>query len=364
MQASNDPIEEGIRLLRFCNACRYCEALCPVWRAIEVRKFFGEGDIHYHANLCFDCRACYYACQYVPPHEYNLDPPKVFDDVRLKTYEKFSVSERIFKFMSKPFGTVLVTLLSILLTYLYTFILLGGKLFVRHEEFYSIIPKDVLVVGGLVLGAYIVLVAIYGGLSYWKNIHGKLSDLLSVEGHMSALAQVFTHISLTGGGIGCNYPNEEEPGNYLRLITHAMIFYGFIITFLATVLGFIYEDVLHIPSPFPLTNPVVILGLVGGLALTFGIISALILKAKARKMRSRDMDVSLEALLALVAITGLAVLLLRGTWALGLSFVFHMGSVLAFFVVAPFSKMVHLIYRYLSLVKYGIENIRYKLEIP
>ncbi len=364
MRATSDPIEEGIRLLMFCNACRYCEALCPVWRAIEIRKFFKEGDVHYHANLCFDCRACYYACQYVPPHEYNLDPPKVFDEVRLKTYEGFSVSERIFKFMSRPLGAALIALLSILLTYLYAFTLLGGRLFAYHEEFYTIIPREVLVAGGLVLGAYVILVMVHGGLSYWRTIHGDLSDLLNLRGHFRALVHVLAHLSLTGGGIGCNYPSEEEPGNYLRLITHATIFYGFALTFLATILGFIYEDVLHVPSPFPLTSPVVILGVVGGLALTLGIVLALVLKAKSRKMESRNMDVSLEVLLALVAITGLIVLLSRGTWALGPSFVLHMGLVLALFIVAPFSKMVHLVYRYLSVVKYEIENLRYKLEMP
>ena len=63
-----DLFAEANRQLVICNACRYCEGLCPVFRAIETRRDFGKGDVFYLANLCHDCRACYSACMFTPPH--------------------------------------------------------------------------------------------------------------------------------------------------------------------------------------------------------------------------------------------------------------------------------------------------------
>ena len=47
--------QEADRQLTICNACRYCEGICPVFPAIEARKGFTKGDMRYFANLCHDC---------------------------------------------------------------------------------------------------------------------------------------------------------------------------------------------------------------------------------------------------------------------------------------------------------------------
>ena len=38
-----------------CNACRYCEAYCPVFQAMEQRVTFERADLTYLANLCHNC---------------------------------------------------------------------------------------------------------------------------------------------------------------------------------------------------------------------------------------------------------------------------------------------------------------------
>ena len=73
-----------------CNACRYCEGYCAVFPAMELRRDFADGDLVYLANLCFDCRACYYACQYAPPHEFAVNVPKIFAEIRAETYREYS----------------------------------------------------------------------------------------------------------------------------------------------------------------------------------------------------------------------------------------------------------------------------------
>ena len=81
--------EEANRQLIICNACRYCEGYCPVFRAIEMRRDFSQGDVFYLSNLCHDCRACYYACMFTPPHEFAINIPKILAEARIETYQRW-----------------------------------------------------------------------------------------------------------------------------------------------------------------------------------------------------------------------------------------------------------------------------------
>src|SRR5713226_1034906 len=77
--------------LEVCNACRYCEGYCAVFPALERRRRCGPGDIVYLANLCHDCRACFYACMYAPPHEFGVNIPKALAEVRERTYAEYAL---------------------------------------------------------------------------------------------------------------------------------------------------------------------------------------------------------------------------------------------------------------------------------
>ena len=44
--------------------------------AMEMRRAFPDGDLNYLANLCHGCGACYYDCQFSPPHEFNVNVPQ------------------------------------------------------------------------------------------------------------------------------------------------------------------------------------------------------------------------------------------------------------------------------------------------
>ena len=63
---------EVARTLQICNACRYCEGFCAVFPTMTRRLAFGQADIHYLANLCHNCGACFHACQYAPPQEFAV----------------------------------------------------------------------------------------------------------------------------------------------------------------------------------------------------------------------------------------------------------------------------------------------------
>src|SRR5262249_49794606 len=85
-QHTTAALTEADRLMVVCNSCRYCEGLCAVFPAMEMRRAFSDGDLNYLANLCHGCRACYTDCQFSPPHELNVNVPKTLALARPYSY--------------------------------------------------------------------------------------------------------------------------------------------------------------------------------------------------------------------------------------------------------------------------------------
>ena len=79
-------LAEADRLMVVCNSCRYCEGLCAVFPAMEMRRIFNDGDLNYLANLCHGCGACYFDCQFSPPHEFEVNVPRALAQVRIESY--------------------------------------------------------------------------------------------------------------------------------------------------------------------------------------------------------------------------------------------------------------------------------------
>ena len=83
-------LAEADRLMTVCNSCRYCEGLCAVFPAMEMRRAFPDGDLNYLANLCHGCGACYVDCQFSPPHEFDVNVPRVLAQVRNEFYAAYA----------------------------------------------------------------------------------------------------------------------------------------------------------------------------------------------------------------------------------------------------------------------------------
>jgi len=142
---STETVKEAGRVMTICNACRYCEGFCAVFPAMELRRTFTEGDLKYLANLCHNCRDCYYACQYAPPHDFDLNFPKAMAELRVETYSEFAWPRRLNGLFRRNGITVLiVTLLSIVAVYVTTLIAKGSEtIFAVHtgaNSFYQVIP--------------------------------------------------------------------------------------------------------------------------------------------------------------------------------------------------------------------------------
>jgi citrate/tricarballylate utilization protein len=144
-----------------------------------------------------------------------------------------------------------------------------------------------------------------------------------------------------------------------RWLHHAM-FYGFFLCFAATCMGFVYDTFLGWQAPYPLLSAPVLLGTVGGALLIIGTVGLFAMKligdpAPAAR-RLLGADVALLMLLALTALTGLVLLALRGTGAMGIALAVHLGFILALFLLLPYSKMVHGVYRSLALLRNAAER--------
>jgi citrate/tricarballylate utilization protein len=356
-----DLYEEASRQFSVCNACRYCEGFCAVFPAIEERLWiYDRGYIDYIANLCHDCRNCFYSCPYVPPNPFSINIPMLLSSIRLESYSRYTypqiVSRTLFR---KPLlGGLIITLISLVLVYLYA-VLTGDplRLFRRITgpgSFYEIIPYGVIASGGIALLLYIALVLGISSYRYWKSIGGPRSgDVL--RAFVRALWDVMIHRYFRGGGEGCSYPGERQV--FSRLYLHLSLFIGLALAVLSTITAAIYQEILGILPPYGMLSPPVILGICGGVLMVIGSTGLLYMKARSDKsLINRVMmglDIYMLVLLNLIAFTGLLTMIFRETSYMGVIFTIHMGLVVALFIIAPYSKIIHILYRYLSLMKYN-----------
>ena len=102
------------------------------------------------------------------------------------------------------------------------------------------------------------------------------------------------------------------------------------------------------------------LGAPGGVGLVIGpggLIAAKWRRDPAMADRSRyGMDAAFLAMLFLTGLTGLLLLMLRATPALGVLLAVHLGFVLGFFLTMPYGKFVHGLYRFGALLLYTKER--------
>ena len=70
------------------------------------------------------------------------------------------------------------------------------------------------------------------------------------------------------------------------------------------------------------------------------------------------MDSAFTVLLFLTSLSGLVLLVLRATPAMGVLLAVHLGIVLGLFLVLPYSRFVHAVYRFAALLRSALERRR------
>ena len=364
--SATESLEDARRFLEICNACRYCEGFCAVFPAMELRREFSDGDLSYLANLCHNCKGCYYSCQFSPPHEFNLNLPRALAEVRNDSYAEYAWPRgfgRVFANNGVIVSAVLaasIALVLILAMALQSSAVLYGAHPVVPGAFYAVIPFGVMSTIGVLTFVYALVALGMGFVHFWRATGESADALTDAKTLRQALSDVFTLRYLGGGGHGCN-ERDEGYSTTRRWLHHAM-FYGFLLCFAATSIATVYHHVFGWLAPYRWDSLPVLAGTAGGVLLVVGCTGLFGMRLTADQTASAKQllggDVALLLQLILIAASGLLLLAFRGTGAMGVFLAIHLGIVLAFFLTMPYGKFVHGVYRSAALLRFAKESPR------
>jgi citrate/tricarballylate utilization protein len=356
-------LTEADRLMTVCNSCRYCEGLCAVFPAIEMRRSFSDGDLNYFANLCHSCGACYPDCQFSPPHEYNINVPQTLAIARADSYVAYAWP-RAFSGMFARNGLVISLIAAFsMAAFILGFAVYHDKqiLFGIHTgpgAFYRLMPHNAM---AALFGAaflYAIIALIMGVRAFWRDIGEPIGMKADAPSLWQAIRDAGELRYLDGGGVGCF--NEDDRPTDRRKLFHHFTFYGFLLCFASTSVATLYHYLLAREAPYPWWDAPVVLGTLGGIGLLIGPIGLLIERWKRDPVlvdeQRMGMDTAFIVMLFLTSLTGMALLFLRETSAMGPLLALHLGVVFALFITLPYGKFVHGIYRFVALVRYARER--------
>lgn len=112
---------------------------------------------------------------------------------------------------------------------------------------------------------------------------------------------------------------------------------------------------LNMPAPYSALSLPKLLGVSGGILLTIGCGWMMALKLRSDRAigdaAAWGGELGFIVLLGFTGFSGLALYLLGGTGMMPALLALHLGAVLAFFLLMPFTKMAHGFYRLAALVR-------------
>ena len=289
--------------------------------------------------------------------------PQVLAQVRSETYEEYAWPGPMAGLFKRN-GTLvsLATAAGIAAVLLLTMALVDPTVLYRPQvgpgAFYRVIPwwLMTLLAGGSFAFALVALGM--GFRNFWRDTGGTAGEFRRTRPLMVALHDILTLKNLGGGGGGCN--DKDEAFSQVRRRFHHAMFYGFLLCFASTSVASVYDHFLGLVAPYPFWSLPVQLGTWGGIGMvvgTAGLIWVKIVADPAPAARNLlGAEYALLSLLLLAAATGLLLLALRDTGAMGVLLAVHLGVILALFLVIPYSKMVHGVYRSAALLRHALER--------
>ena len=356
-------LTEVDRLMTVCNSCRYCEGLCAVFPAMEMRRSFTDGDLNYLANLCHSCGACYSDCQFSPPHEFNVNVPQTLAIARAESYAAYAWPGALSGLFARN-GLAI----SLIAAFSVAAFILGFAAFNDRAlftgvhtgvgAFYALMPHNAM---AALFGAafiYAIIALTMSLRAFWRDIGEPIDSKVDPGSLWQAIRDAGSLRYLDGGGVGC-FNEDDQPTDRRKHYHHATL-YGFLLCFAATSVATLYHYLFGREAPYAWWDLPVVLGTLGGIGLLVGPIGLFVAKSQRNPVlvdQARfGMDTAFIAMLFLTGLTGLALLVLRETAAMGPLLAVHLGFVFALFITLPYGKFVHGLYRFAALVRYARER--------
>ncbi|MGO8739676.1 tricarballylate utilization 4Fe-4S protein TcuB [Rhodoblastus sp.] len=359
---SPDAAGETERVLRICAACLYCDGLCPVFPGLSGKHDFSIADMGYLANLCHNCRACWHACQYAPPHVFAVNVPAALAAQRRETYADHVWPRALRPGFRRPalgagfFVAVALAVMAIVAAANGSWAALRQ---IRPGGFYAVAPQRLMIgLAGASLGWAVLSLSI-STLRFWRAISDDAKPRLSLRALKLATQEIVTLRHLDGGGPGCH---DAGPGfSQSRRFFHQIMVAGFVLLLAATLAAAFLQHVLAVAPPFALTSLPVGLGVAGGLAVLAGAAGLLAVEARAERAPSERGETRLNlvflVLIVVTVLSGLALLVWRDGAAMGPLLALHLGLVTGFFAILPAGKALHAPFRAAAILRSATERL-------
>ena len=360
-----DVMSSGGDAVKKCFQCATCSVVCPLspddkpfprkemiqtqWGLKE--KLVKDPDIW----LCHNCNDCSVNC----PR--GAKPGDVLNALRKKAIEYYAFPKALAKRVGNPKSLPLLLAIPAVLFLVVIFFTnsFGEAVIVSHGEeiqieglirSWKMIPILAVDIIFILTALFAVSVFATGILKFWKDLDDQHTRQMGV---IPAAIEVFKEI--------ITHKNFKEcDTNQDRYLGHLGVFYGFVALFITTtciVIGIYFLSLLvHVPpTPWPIWNPVKILGNLGAIALLVGCF--LVIRARLREDKEKTASSYFDwYLLGLILAVGASGFLAEIDRWLGIGplyyalYFIHLVCVWALFAYSPYSKLAHIVYRTVALI--------------
>ncbi len=351
-----DVIASGGEDLKKCYQCSTCTVVCGVtpddkpfprkemlyaqWGLKD--KLLGSPDIW----LCHQCSDCTAHC----PR--GAKPGEVLGAVRNVAIKHYATPAAL--------GQMVGNSKSLLLLFAVPILIFGAIIAsLGHFNFSAVPPSEH---GGLSYSNFIpvlyvdavfVPIALFAVLAFFAGVKKYWGDLCAVNGTgkgdvAASLTETIKDILSHKKFELCNVTKE-------RKTAHLLVFYAFIGLAITTGIGVLYLYGLKRESPYPLYDPMKIIGNVSALALLIGITMVINNRMKNKEKAGGGSYFDWLFIIVIFGImaTGILSEVLRLANIAALAFPMyyaHLVFVFFLFAYAPFSKMAHMVYRTTAMV--------------
>jgi len=356
-----------------CFNCGTCTAVCPLSsgsssfprRMITYTQLGLKDKVLESPDLwlCNYCGECSKSC----PRE--ADPAETMMALRRYAISQYappgfsSLSRMIYR--SRAFAWISMILLSLIPLGL--MLGLHGPINSSSVLMFSFFPERYIDYIGISLGIIIFGVMFYGlGRMYFMTTKGALSidgkgpSAKGITWLKEFIQTLFKEVLIQKRLVQCN---ENAKGWRERVnsewFTHMTIFWGFIGLLVTTTLGFLIPSAISVPLTsglyIPVTEPIRLLGTLSGLLLIYGASRAIINRVNKSEIYSSHTYFTDWAFLVLLLLAGLTGYSLEIAYYINsplLTYALltvHLTVVFDLFVVAPFTKFAHALYRPLAI---------------